>query len=1596
MADPTDWAAEKRKWDRGIDLNKHNSTGDLTDFMRFKVHEWGIRGWKDTQLWEDFRDEFGNFTLDHFHKLSKKDIRELKNTLLRCGVFVGFNLGEKGTISDFLMKIIKDDSEHQWTQEEIDAIEQLNGPFSSPKILATIKNRDRIDNTNRNNVPPPPQGNNNPPPQRSGYGKEIANLSKMYTEEQQYGGIGGESFDYKLTIFKDLCSRTEIPSTAYSLAFPCMLKGTAKDQYYVAKASTLSFDEACNRIKGFFEGPGYYRRTLDEWNATTLQTYINLNSGKLTVECLNQFTTKLRTLQHGLDPDLRKSAFMHNKLIQACESIPACSPAVIDPPASIGDLIHKLQSSITAYEKQASATNPESYYTDRRYYSRNQERDSRDYHNHSRDRRSRYDRPRRIQRCFVCQKEGCRSYKHTETEREESKAKFKTENRGRFKRLGEHFDKGFKQYVTEYEGASSDSESEDEVKEAFQSLIIESKTKTRSPSPSPNRNADFAQYYTSIGDLTALQALQAANQLADKAFTHSITAEDPTSPPTPQIETFITTSGKPRYSSDEFMGIIIDTGAAKYSTAGYGQFIALKRLDDSVSLDITTKGRATVQFGIGSTSSIGSITVSTPIGKIDFHVVEANTPFLLCLADMDHLQLRFDNIKNILISPTSSIPVARRFGHAFLLWDTSLHSFLSESFSYNPCFLTEVELARLHRRFGHPSVERLRTVLERSGHSVELEAIEHLTRYCRYCQKHGKSPGRFRFTLRDDVSFNYNIVVDVLYIENRPTLHIVDEATRFQAGRFLKDISAKHTWETLRTCWIDTYLGPPDLITHDAGKNFASKEFKQYAGNMSISVKPIPVEAHNSIGMVERYHGPLRRAYQIIVAEIPGIDPDFALQMAFKAINDSAGPNGIVPTLLVFGAYPRMTELDAPSPTVTQRSVALKKAMEEIKKLRAQRQVADALNTRNGPNTSAIQDLPLNSPVLVWREGNGGQTGSWKGPYTMLSVDQETVTIELPHGPTAFRSTVVKPYLQDPNKQSDPQQASADETPSNTPAATPPTSTAANQAVPPKRGRGRPRKYPAAVNTADIVVYLQEEGITPAKGQFTTSRQKEIAGLLEMGVFEIVDRSKVPEGVRIFNSRFVDQVKNEGTDKAFEKSRIVVQAYNDEGKDLVLTQSPTIQRVSQRLIICLAAMLRDNDTELYLRDITQAYVQSKSTLNRDFYIRPPPELGTELGIARGAILKVIKPLYGVPEAGNHWFATYHKHHTRGLGMEQSTYDPCLLYRNDESSFGIIGLQTDDTLILANQEFARLEQAKIEAEKLLSKDREPLSADKPIKFNGGLIQVLPTGDLLLSQENQCKNLGLVSTKVTSSTSSRGVVRPGLSLKDQYVAQRARGAYIGSVSQPEAAFDLSFAAQVINPDVNNAKELNKRIQWQIDNSSRGLKFVKLDKNSLQLLVFTDSSFANNTDLSSQIGYVVVLADSTGKANIIHWSSIKCKRVTRSVLASELYAMTHGFDIAAVVKSTIDRALQIVLPLTLCTDSKSLYDCLVKLGTTQEKRLMIDIICLRQSYERREIAEVKWIDGDTNPADSMTKSKACSALKQLIDTNKVDLRTVEWVER
>jgi hypothetical protein len=243
--------------------------------------------------------------------------------------------------------------------------------------------------------------------------------------------------------------------------------------------------------------------------------------------------------------------------------------------------------------------------------------------------------------------------------------------------------------------------------------------------------------------------------------------------------------------------------------------------------------------------------------------------------------------------------------------------------------------------------------------------------------------------------------------------------------------------------------------------------------------------------------------------------------------------------------------------------------------------------------------------------------------------------IDLSSEPTKFRSTSIKSYYQENSLSDD---LSSDESSnqssilSNLESSHQLDQTITDSAVLTalvKRERDRSRKFLASIAYINFMLNT----ITSVNPPFIASRAKEIVELLEKDVFEPINKDDVSIDVRIFSSRFVDEIKHSNIEKAFEKSRLMMQAFKNQNKTLILTQSSIIQRISQRLILCLTIMF--SHMKLYLRDIIQAYVQSATSLNRDFYVQSFSELIKLMKISDDCILKVIKSLYEMPEIENH-------------------------------------------------------------------------------------------------------------------------------------------------------------------------------------------------------------------------------------------------------------------------------------------------------------------------------------------------------------------------
>jgi hypothetical protein len=653
----------------------------------------------------------------------------------------------------------------------------------------------------------------------------------------------------------------------------------------------MTFDEVCFSMRNYFEDAEYRRDILSKWNNSILKSIIikSENESKFTKECLQLLIKNLRHLQHDLNSKLRSEKFIHNKLINACQDVFVCQYVCFKLSDSLVDLINDLRSSIIIYQKVNSANFSETFetfFTDRRYHKNFPSRiDNFSLRiNQNRRFQNRQFQNRFKRKCFVCQKEECWVTKHSKDEREIVKQKFKN-------RFFNQMNKRIDQYIFEDEETNlSSSYSEDD---SDTDLINEMKTLIVNLSTLSLISDNFSNVETFIISFDSIEKTIAEIMiinLANRSLNHFLINNLHICMNDDQTSDVLQTDLKnlslidlnalifvhicmknidlftyiiiDRYTSEMFYDIMIDSRASIRSIVDYEQYLAFIK-NTFIELDSIKVEAINVQFEIESISSIESLIIDILFELVKFHVIKADTLFLLSLADMNRLKVYFNNVENLLVDKIKISSVIRRFDHDFLLWKNSyfLHSYITQFFEFNLCYLTDVELRQLHKRFDHSFITKLHDLLERSDHEMKKTALKKLTKFCIFCQKYAKSSERFKFTLKNDANcnFNYSVIVDIMYIENHFILHVVDEVIRFQAAKWLQNISAKHIWNMLRLCWIDVYLSLSDHILTDDDKNFASREFRQFVISMTIIIKAMFVEAHWSIDVVKRYHAELRQ-----------------------------------------------------------------------------------------------------------------------------------------------------------------------------------------------------------------------------------------------------------------------------------------------------------------------------------------------------------------------------------------------------------------------------------------------------------------------------------------------------------------------------------------------------------------------------------------------------------------------------------------------------------------------------------------------------------------------------------------------------------------
>lgn len=107
----------------------------------------------------------------------------------------------------------------------------------------------------------------------------------------------------------------------------------------------------------------------------------------------------------------------------------------------------------------------------------------------------------------------------------------------------------------------------------------------------------------------------------------------------------------------------------------------------------------------------------------------------------------------------------------------------------------------------------------------------------------------------------------------------------------------------------------------------------------------------------------------------------------------------------------------------------------------------------------------------------------------------------------------------------------------------------------------------------------------------------------------------------------------------------------------------------------------------------QYFVKSEDELKQKIYIFPPngQNFLEIIEASPGSLLKVFKPLSGMPEFPGYWWSTMQNHHFTILGMKQSVIDRCLFFKVDDRTLsGVQGTIVDDMIATESDSFVALE------------------------------------------------------------------------------------------------------------------------------------------------------------------------------------------------------------------------------------------------------------------------------------------------------------------
>ena len=542
----------------------------------------------------------------------------------------------------------------------------------------------------------------------------------------------------------------------------------------------------------------------------------------------------------------------------------------------------------------------------------------------------------------------------------------------------------------------------------------------------------------------------------------------------------------------------------------------------------------------------------------------------------------------------------------------------------------------------------------------------------------------------------------------------------------------------------------------------------------------------------------------------------------------------------------------------------------------------------------------------------------------------------------------------------------------------------------------------------------------------------EILSLEESARVEREEKSRILPSRYVFRNKHAGLVDEKGQPLPVKaKARLCLQGHlcPDSMTGQVQVDSPTVERVSTMLFLHLVASYGWT-RNWFVGDISNAFLQGAPLVGKaPMYMRPPKQ-GLR-GVMEGQLLRLLKPVYGRPDAPRAWYEELARILCQELKFEKSFVDPAMFMLREPSGklVGLMIVHVDDVMVCHD------------GNKFASEIVERLGK----RFPFGTWQRVceqPSGVSYCGKEIKvvtCEG----ETQITLAQNGfiDGRLQPMEVHKDRRAQPEAcatdeeRTNYrsiVGSLqwlvtqSRPDLAFEVNqLQKRVSDLRVHDLLRANQAVREVVQHRME-IIFKDLGHDA-ELITYTDAGLCSSVGVElhereaddllqsskekklvySQKGAVVgfvkrgstELKSQPTHINLVDWRSSTNKRVIESSFSGETHAALMGHGMArfcqvllseircggSIVSAVDDDGWQQLTPVTMVTDCKSVYDTVHRDGQhISDKGSVVQAVMLRQllsTHPSCSKARLLWVPTRHQLADGLTKSGRCKDMRELL---------------